>query len=50
MLFGTHKNHLNEVVLLGTQNICYKLWVSKKLHLEHIRWRAIANPHALKEI
>ena len=26
---GTQKNHLNEMVLLSTQNICYKLWIRK---------------------
>ena len=26
---GTQKNHLNETVLLSTQNICLKLWVRK---------------------
>ena len=28
---GTQKNHLNETVLLSTQNICYKSWVGKYL-------------------
>ena len=27
---GTQKNHLNETVLLSTQNICSNLWVRKK--------------------
>ena len=28
---GTQKNHLNETVLLSTQNICLKIWVRKYL-------------------
>ena len=28
---GTQKNHLNEMVLLSTENICQKLWVRKYL-------------------
>ena len=28
---GTQKNHLKETVLLGTQNISFKLWVRKYL-------------------
>ena len=28
---GTQKNHLNETVLLSTENICKKLWVRKYL-------------------
>ena len=30
---GTQKNRLNETVLLGIQNKCYKLWVRKFLQL-----------------
>ena len=34
---GTQKNCLNETILLGTQNICKKLWVKeyKKIYTEH---------------
>ena len=27
---GTQKNHLNEMVLLNTQNICLDVWKGKK--------------------
>ena len=30
-VMGTQKNHLNETVLLSTQNICKKIWVRKYL-------------------
>ena len=38
---------------LDKQRICVNTQLKsskKQLKLEHIRWRAIANPHALEEI
>ena len=45
----------NSIVKLSLYNMTHLkhgpfLWTSNKALLEHIRWRAIANPHALKEI
>ena len=34
---GTQQDHLNETVLLSTQDICYKSWLRKYLQLKSVR-------------
>ena len=49
---GTQKNHLNEAVLLSTQNICQKLWVRKYLqfYAENFCLSKPVSPHVQTDL